>query len=462
MKAYSTAILALILGWLTVSQSAAAAVLIKLPPEEIVYHVTEVGNHLWVATDAGAYRLDGASPTLVGGKVAVLTIAEVDARVWLGSIEGLLRVEGEKAESFLIDPDKGIGIHRVTTIQSDGHIAWVGTDAGLYRVENNNVSSRFLDDQWIETVAVSGQDVWVGTDTNVYHIIDSQIPIPVFEQPRRVTSIALEHSTVWLVAKNQLGRGGSCYQFQKGSKPVKRLSGHEVIAINVIDGEAWFATTRGVFRQQDGFTKSVSIEDLREPVNTISRLGGDIWIGTSKRAYRQVGERFVPIPQDMPGTSIRGFIETSHDEIWAWGENGLFRFDEDVDLWVQPATRQIFGLQVVLGSVVGITEIRYNRAGQNPYVNALQQRFMAILDSNEKNFKKRLAENNYVLAKDLKQDVPYGFQKLYVLVRDEYGNTTSPPPLSVLVLPKVAVIAILIPVAFLLVILLRRSRASID
>ena len=415
-----------------------AAVLVRISPDETAHQVVEAGGAVWLAMESGAYRLSDNSPTPVLPDVPVTAIAEIDGQIWLGSQEGVFRIERGRPVPILRDV---VGALPVTVIETEGDVVWLGTRrvsqesqrrGGLFRIEAG-VATPVLED-WIHDISRIDGRVWVAAARNAYRLNGNGPPQPVFEESTEVSEIVKAAGAVWLVTNTVFGRYGPCLRLDGGAPAlVDGLQGFEVISVAEVDGEAWFATTAGVFRLAGGLALRVPIAELDEPVNAIRILGGQVWLASTDRAYRRLRGVFAPIPEIAQGLNIKG-VDWVNDRVWLWGETGAYRFDEDVDIRLETTTFSFWGLELLLGRVVRLKHARYDRGGQDPYAGQVAGDFEAILEADRQKFEVEEARNNFIPAMRLERTMPVGLTEMHLTARDVYGNTaryTSHPVLAV-------------------------------
>ncbi|MCP4545528.1 MAG: hypothetical protein GY835_03545 [bacterium] len=416
-----------------------AEVLVRISDEEFAHQVVEVAGQVWLAMDSGAYRVEYNSRVHVLKDLLVTIVAEVEGEIWLGSEKGLFRVEGHEAVPIFKEE---VGVRSITAIKSVEGIVWLGTDRGLFRIEDNTALPTVLR-EWIYTITVLDGQLWVGTRRNAYRIDESGVPVALFNEPMMVLKIIRAGSYHWFITSQFFDRYGPCFR-SDGGRPVKFLSDYEVIFVTEVAGEVWFATTRGLLRLVQGRPQRVAVRGLKEPVNTISVLGSEVWLGTTQRAYRKLGGSFVPIPSAARDLNVKGIVMAA-GRVWLWAETGAYRFDEDVELCVQPTTHSFFGLEILLGRVVRIKEARHDRRGGNPYEDSVGGDFGVILHPDLDTFNREVAKDHYIPVESLERTVSYGIQELHLMARDAYGNTVRTVSRPVLVLPGPAVAGFLLP-----------------
>ncbi len=422
-----------------------ADVLKRISEQEFVHEIVEIQDKVWLATDTGAYRVDGETPTRVSPPqdMVVKTIAEVRGQPWLGSEKGLFAVRGARAEPIL---EEGLGGSLITAIRVVGDDVWLGTDAGLKRVEGDTLSPAVIRGG-VNAVEVIDGRVWVGTRFNGYRANDSGGFDTMFSTPTEVSKIVAAGGNVWFVTNREMGRYGPCFLFDgAGAAPVESLGGREVISVADIGGEPWFGTTRGVFGLDGQPPSRLSGMTPTEPINAVGEIQGQVWLGSTKRAYRELSGNLRPIPTGGENLGIKEIVLAA-GRTWLRSSTGAYRLERDVEMRISPTTLRLMGAEVSLGRIIGIREARYHDA--SGLVSSVPGDFEVVLHWQQKGFDEELAAGDFAPANSLTRVFPLGFQTLYIVGRDPYGNTTLPEARPVLVLPALRIaLAILTPIAW--------------
>lgn len=302
--------------------------LVRISQEVYINEVVDAGGHVWVATDEGAYRVDGDKVTQVLRALFVMTVADVGGKIWLGSEDGIFEVFGDSAVPVEREVFGGLG---VTVVLRVDDLIWVGTDRGLYRIEDNEPSKTVIAGQIYSIEEIDGR-IWVGTNRNAYHFDDlrpsgpslpeqQDAPVPVFPDGMLVSEIVDDGDSVWLVTNRDFGLYGPCFQIT-GGKVKKRLQDHQVTSLKRVRSEIWFGTTSGVFRLLNS-GRLVRKGGFTGPVNTVNVIAGRAWIGTTQGVLREYGGGFLSIPADEV-LNVKGTL-AAQGYVWVWGDRGLFR-----------------------------------------------------------------------------------------------------------------------------------------
>lgn len=419
-------LLALSLFWAVVP--ATADVLLRVSPETFTSQIVEVDGTAWVATDDGAYSVEGDELVTVLDGRAVTAIAEAADRVWLGTDEGLFRVQnGRPVPAFGLK----LGQSNITALRAVGETLWVGAPRGLFRIEQGSATLALK--QWIRTIDVIDGQVWVGTSVNAYTLDDNGDFLPRLEVPRDIVAISRAGGSIWLIAADRLGRYSDCLRLD-GSAVTTVLPDHEVIAVAEVAGEPWLATTNGVFRLAHGNPIRVDVEGLEEPVNTISVVDDRVWLGSTRRAYYGApGNQLVPIPKGARDLNIYSINEAA-GRTWFSSESGAYVFDQDVEVRIASPTHSLLGFDVHFGKLVQVEDVYYDRGDRASDDESLRGDFGLILRTDARAFEQDL-DRALFGSMPVERTVRYGPQKLYMLARDAHGNESARVTRQVFIAP---------------------------
>lgn len=235
---------------------------------------------LWVGSNQGAFRLDGAGlllPALLGDRWIMAIAGEADREVWFGdgwsgggAVRAVRNPQGEFTFTHL-GRENGLAHNEVNDILclSNG-VTWLATSAGVSRFEagrfQNFTTKDGLPDEVVRTLW-QGKDgaIWMGTglgvvryDGSTLHNLSTEFGLP----PRRIWSICQSRDgLMWFGTETHGvmvfdGRAFAMLDTRDG------LASNAVLAIiQDSDDQMWFATSK------DGLTRY-----RREPARPAVRL----------------------------------------------------------------------------------------------------------------------------------------------------------------------------------------------
>lgn len=284
-----------------------------------VYALAIVTGDLWIGTAEGLYRLEAGIPVLVDavGRQPVFALVVDRETVWAGTQSGLWRYRDQRwSQSGRNEPHFAAGVYALMTDRGGALIA--GTPLGVgWRLREGAAW------QWFETVDDLGRPVlvqalaedmqgqiWAGTDGNGAFAL-------------RLRDQSLEH----------LGFTGD---------PNLTTRFVRDIAVDQ-DGSIWFATPAGTFRYKAqmwiGDLQGESAEDLRNYINDLLvDRSGVLWAATGGAGVRRKQGPFGPetVYTSAQGAtdSVLTLEEDSQGAIWAGGFDGLRQFSSGA--WSTP------------------------------------------------------------------------------------------------------------------------------
>jgi signal transduction histidine kinase/ligand-binding sensor domain-containing protein len=348
-------------------------------------------SELWIGTDKGVLRWDGAKITSLEVPLAlrhldVLSmIRDRDSNIWLGTTGGLIRAN---ADGVTLDVTKPRPAVAVTSLLEDreGNL-WAGGPSGIERLRDSafvtysvaglqsessgpvyvdqtervwfapfegglhwlkgdksgSVPNDRLNEDVVYSIAGANEDLWIGRQqgglTHLHYAAGS-ITTRTYTEANglaqdSVYSVFQSHDgTVWA---GTLSSGVS--EFRNGRfttyTTANGLTSNSVTSIaETSDHTMWFATPNGVNSLSDGHWRSLGIrEGLPSPtVNCLLTDSADLlWIGTaSGLAYAMSGQVQVPIPvSESLHEPIQGIAEDKLGWLWISTSNHVLRVKRD-------------------------------------------------------------------------------------------------------------------------------------
>ena len=225
-----------------------------------------------------------------------------DGYLWFATWEGVVRYNGIDFRIFDQRDVPGLRDSGVLALRlaRDGGLL-LGTASGgvvRYRAGRWSVwpgAEAMPQDQVIDLVEGHEGELWVGTHGNGVLRIDSSGAITAFGV--------------------DAGLPGNSVQ--------KMLQGN--------DGTLWVATTAGLARYSDGsFVAQGAAQGLPPGQSFCLAIGpdGHIFVGMEQGAWRQQGERFVPLAADMPPDNVTRMKVEADGTVWLGTITGLYRHSQ--------------------------------------------------------------------------------------------------------------------------------------
>ncbi len=321
-------------------------------PQNTVHAVVQTSDgYIWLGTDDGLVRFDGAefkvfttetTPALRSSTVEGLSTDAAGA-LWIVTSAGL--AVAKDGEFRAIGAADGLPDATVWFVHQDRHKrTWVSTAAGLFLMKQDHLSP---------VVATSGMNVTQeqrfaeGADGSIW-LADGPTTIRL-EGDSLTRSESLQtagRAEILVEQVDRAGRllvgtqeglqtvqGGSLASIPLGNAPAGRIA---VQAITQgADGSVWFGTSAGLFHSAGVEGRSTESEPnplIREPVQTLFRdRAGAIWAGTSAGIVRVDEGRVQAFRAGdaLAGSTLLTFLEDREGNVWLGTEaDGLVKLHE--------------------------------------------------------------------------------------------------------------------------------------
>ena len=350
--------------------------IVKGLPDQKINSLLPDGQHdLWIGTDNGVARWNGAEVTRAGLPAglehvqALGMIRDRDSNVWIGTASGeLLRVNRHGVASFDERDRRRRGIVTGLFEDRDGNL-WIGTTRGIERIRDGAFttysSAQGLPSDVYGPVYVDSDRTWVApADGGLYWMRGDQVRAVKLAGLDRdiVYSISGGAGDVWLGRQ----RGGlTRLRAERDSFSAQNFTPADGLAQNTVyavhrsrDGSVWAGTlSGGVSRFKNGaFTTFTTADGLAS--NTVNAVveaaDGTIWLATPNgvNARSSGGWRRYSVADGLPSNEVITLFEDSTRNIWIGTAAGLALFrDGRVQPGFQPPPQ-------LRSSILGVAEDR--------------------------------------------------------------------------------------------------------
>lgn len=362
-----------------------------LPEADVMAILQTKDSYLWLGTEEGVARFDGAHFVVFDRRTAslpsnrIVALAETaDDGLWIGTENGLSQFKDRRFINYAIHdglPSNGIralwsedngtlwvttvagvriwqgkGFERVPSVEPvekdsprqvlralNGDI-WIATDTSLSRIGIAGTTKIAADlgtlhGSIIRTIMMDPAGVlWVGTNTGLYRLIEGRIEqysLGYRSQPEVTTLLEDRHHNLWvgtladgLIRINT--EGISHYSVANGLSAVEVKSLYEDRT-----GNLWVGTFGGgleVFRDSM-FTPYGKAEGVSQDVvwAVTEDRDSNIWIGTQAGGLNRLKDSKVTIYSVRDGSSdntVGSLFEGLDGTLWLGKDSGLSKFDE--------------------------------------------------------------------------------------------------------------------------------------
>jgi signal transduction histidine kinase/CheY-like chemotaxis protein/ligand-binding sensor domain-containing protein len=309
----------------------------------------EYQGKIWIGS-GGASRLY----TYSDGKLSAIQVKirnggamakDADQRLWVGTFNGLYRMDPKKPSLQPVAPDKIVGEVNSVIPDTDGNL-WVGmTDLGLVRIQHGQVSSFGSQDGLSDTRVITVYEdqegsLWVGTASGLDRLRDTKLTTLTRKEglPSNSTALALEtrDGSLYILCK-----GGGLARIRNGVvTALTKKDGLQGTYGNGMfeskDGSLWIGIEAGLTRYKDGkFTRYTSRGRLSKyNMSAISEDDESLIVTTSETlALRLKNGQAQPFtfegkstPLSKPGNYTFTIYRDRSGTLWFGTVKGLFKF----------------------------------------------------------------------------------------------------------------------------------------
>ena len=309
-------------------------------PDNSVSGVAQASDgYLWVATLGGLMRFNGEKfeefSTLripgVPNRVIRNLFQDRRGRLWLAMDRGpVVCVDNNHAARVFTEAD-GLQDSRVTAMAEDGEgSVWLAGDNAFYRISGRDGKlTRFGPEAGLP---VSGS-AWLATNKRGELWFVRGARLGVFRNEKWLTQLTLEQGPLRICAAGDGGlwicTASRIFKFNEGGQPEERgnFSGKVEVSAMREDrtGALWIGTTaEGLFRLENSALAQVSTSH-REITCLTEDNEGNLWIGTTGGGLNLLRPRtmdLVDTKSGLPSESIRSICQDAGGWIWAAMNNG--------------------------------------------------------------------------------------------------------------------------------------------
>jgi ligand-binding sensor domain-containing protein/signal transduction histidine kinase len=302
-------------------------------------------GRIWVGTDNGLLRVNGDRLERLDDMpefpvIAVHAIYE-DSRggLWVGGSKLLRLADGQFAEFHL--EGKGSENRVKSLIETADHTIWAGTVSGLHRLIPAHNSNRFERVSQVHGTVrflrqTSDRTLWIGT---IGHglFADRAEKFSQMTAPEKLPSNTVLN--LFEDVEKNIWVGTQAGMLRLSNSPVRTVAlpdASDSDAETVYedhDGGLWIAAAN-LFRLRDGNARPFNfsgVEGVRIR-NLFRDREGALWIGTEGRGvYRQVGHKLFHYTTEsgLVNNFIRAFLQSRDGSIWIGTDEGVSRWSRE-------------------------------------------------------------------------------------------------------------------------------------
>jgi signal transduction histidine kinase/ligand-binding sensor domain-containing protein len=321
-----------------------------LPQSRVRTIVQTHDGYIWLGTDGGAVRFNGASFrafTVETGNLKdneVWALQEDDQNaLWIGTYGGgLTRLKDGRFETFTTAD--GLPDDIVTRIEKDSSgDLWIATSSGLCRYSHG----RFTRIEAPGRPTVSGRDticarapggVFVSTGSQVLRLADGRLE-PLGGLVRkgdgsidRLTCAA--DGSLWIGFGNgaiKHWKNGSADTFTPQHDPSTQIT----LLYEDRAGGVWAGLGRTIYQLRNGRFERLPLEDARADLGAVYSMHvdreGSIWVGLQSNGLGRLRVKqlsTLPAPEGEPDDIARCVFQDRHGDVWVGTSSGFARYRE--------------------------------------------------------------------------------------------------------------------------------------
>jgi ligand-binding sensor domain-containing protein/signal transduction histidine kinase/CheY-like chemotaxis protein len=267
--------------------------------------------------------------------------ADGSGGLWVGTARGLARVSGDKVERLSLPPGSSPQVKSLW-LARDGTL-WIGTSKGLLSFREGQFT-RFGREQQLPEAGVwelledRDGNLWVVTGKGMFRRTTagfSAVSSPKVLSVNPVLSLFEDRSGhLWIGTPNEGVHRLSNGPFIPLGEPEGASDSSPSLVLETRDGTLWMVSmNEGLERVKDGvFSRVGAAEGLpSQHVRTLAEgSDGTLWVGMPSGAFRQEGERFVPLgpEQGMPANASIWAMAPEPGGMWFATSEGLARLQD--------------------------------------------------------------------------------------------------------------------------------------
>ncbi|NNE91591.1 MAG: hypothetical protein HKN23_08090, partial [Verrucomicrobiales bacterium] len=303
---------------------------------------------IWIATDRGLNRFDGAGTqqflhdpgdvkTLSGNRLSAI-VSDSDGILWVGTTDaGLNRLDPitEDIRRYFAQPGqpgKSITSNEITALaESEGQFLWVGTRRGLDMLHLKSMLFREVPgipaEAHVTTIYVHKQrEIWVGTENgDLFRWNEEASDFEIFwTTGAPISAIAYDlKQGLWVGTK---GQGLMRLDTKTGAVTPSTVIERDISSVWAdSNGDLWAGTTSGLGRLDRAtgdfvFFRNDPVESNSLSSNAITSVFEDaakvLWVGTDGGGVNRFGLDRYWFPHYRTHPDDRGSDKLPHDSIW--------------------------------------------------------------------------------------------------------------------------------------------------
>jgi ligand-binding sensor domain-containing protein len=320
-----------------------------LPDNQVNALIQSPNGFLWVGTDAGLARFDGAHFAQIRFRAGISREVQVtsltlgpDGSLWVGTVAGLVHIPKSGLDHFdrslvtVHHPGANLSDQITTLLVNRAGILWVGTNRGLYKFDRGTFVPLIQRESISAVEEASNNNLLVVTGQGFVEwdgsriMRDPGLPRQLGVGANEIFHVLEDRSGIrWYCTTAGIARRVNGYIQRLAPYGRSRMWRAAYRIYQDPQGTVWSTTFKGIFRATADRLEQV-VGDSRVTA-MYSDMDGDLWIGTANSGLIRLKDRTIRMytaSDGLPGEVVMSVLMSHDGTLWA-GSNcgGLSRFD---------------------------------------------------------------------------------------------------------------------------------------
>lgn len=309
-------------------------------------------SYLFLATDKGLYRFNGAKFSLIRSKIKspVTAVSAYRDQVWLAYKNGTLGTVQNDSVVPLILPRPYQKAEIKCLLPQADHTLWIGTDNGLYLYRDKQVqyfnTDKGLSDNFIyQIVSSANGHIWLATDYGINELIPVNNTFSIKQYKTKeilgddiVSAMAMINGSELLLGAEK-GKLAKLNINTKQLIPLKLSAQPEGQILSILplnNNEIWFSTINAQLWRLNALSSDSCIaREMSLPQRVITTLladkSGNLWAG-SQAGLSMLSDRYmesIALPAPYQLSDLTALAIDVHNEYWIALGKDLYQYGND-------------------------------------------------------------------------------------------------------------------------------------
>lgn len=315
-------------------------------PQNSVRSIAQTPDgYLWLATEQGLARYDGArftifdqknTPALLANEITTL-LADAHGTLWIGTHGGGLSRYAD-GEFSTFTAQNGLPANSILSLYVDKEgVLWIGTDGdGLYsfnagRFKAYTTANGLPDNSVFAIAEDAGKTLWVGTRKGLRIWDRKRWELPATYAPLSTTDVralTVDHAGSLWVGTNSAGVYRLNSEISEHYTAANGLSGNSIWCLLEDSARTlWIGTAAGgISRLNEGKFSSFRNEDVESVWSLFEDREGSLWAGTSGgglNRFKNTSFTSFGLKEGLSSDIVLPILQDSRGVLWIGTNKGL-------------------------------------------------------------------------------------------------------------------------------------------